>query len=115
MALVAVVGSSQSYSPTSGGKVWPFNNIGTAPIQVVVGNPNRVSITFANPGTQNIFVAPLTTATGASLMPSLGALGGCFPVVSGAMMTLTGEVQVGWQALAPSGLNNPLTVMESNI
>jgi len=115
MALIAGIGSSQTVASASGGKITPFNNIGTAPIQVVAANPQRVSITFANPGLQNIFVAPLVTATGASLMPSLSALGGCFPVISGAMMTLTGEVQVGWQALAASGLANPLTVMETNV
>ena len=115
MPLIAGIGSSQAVASASGGKIWPFNNISTAPIQVVAANQQRVSITFANPGTQTIFVAPLVTANGAPLVPSTGALGGCFPVVSGAMMILTGEVQVGWQALAPSGLNNPLTVMETNV
>jgi len=99
----------------TGGKVWPFNNIGTAPIQVVGRNAYREFITFANPGTQTIFVAPLNDATGAPLMPSLFALGGCFPVLSGAELTITGECQNGWQALAAAGLSNALTVFESNL
>jgi hypothetical protein len=96
-------------------KIWPFNNIGTAPIQVVGTNAYRESITFSNPGTQTVFVAPLIDARGNPIPLSMTALGGSFPVVGSAQLTITGECQVGWQALALSGLSNPFTVYESNL
>jgi hypothetical protein len=96
-------------------KVWPFNNISTAPIQVVGINAYRESITFSNPGTQTIFVAPLIDARGNPIPLSMSALGGSFPVVGGAQLTISGEVQVGWQALALSGTANPFTVFENNL
>ena len=101
---------------TGGGtKVWPFNNISTAPIEVVGVNAYRESITFSNPGTATVFVGPLTDGNGKPFTPSMSALGGTFPVVGGAQLTITGECQVGWQALALSGLSNPFTVYESNL
>jgi hypothetical protein len=99
--------------PTSGGKVWPFNNISTSPQQVVAANPPRATITFVNPGTVTIYVAQTVDAQGNALVPSLSALGGCFPVGAGLSLQLSGEVQMAWQALAASGTTNPLTVMES--
>jgi hypothetical protein len=115
MTIYTGVGSPGTVSTASGGKITPINNLGTSPIQVVAGNPARQTITFCNPGTIVIYVAPLITLTGATLTPSLAALGGCFPVFPGGLLIITGECQVGWQALAASASNNPLTVMESNL
>lgn len=113
MATPAFVGTP--FGPTSGGKVTAINTLGTSPIQVVGANPQRGGITFANPGSVLAYVAPLTNASGQSLVPSLAALGGCFPVGAGGIITLTGECQGGWQAFSASGSNNPLTVSESNV
>jgi hypothetical protein len=99
----------------SGTKVWPFNNISTSPTEVVGVNAYRESITFSNPGTATVFVGPLTDANGNRINLSMSALGGSFPVVGAAQLTIVGECQVGWQALALSGTTNPFTVYESNL
>jgi hypothetical protein len=57
----------------------------------------------------------LTNANGNRINLTMSALGGTFPVFGGAQLTIVGECQVGWQALALSGLNNPFTVYESNL
>ena len=108
-------GGAQVIGPASGGKVTPINNLGTTAIQVIGQNVNRATITFANPGTVTVYVAPLTNAQGASFTPSLASLGGTFPVFAGGFLTLTGECQTGYQAFAASGANNPFTVSESNV
>lgn len=115
MPLIAGIGSSQSVGPTSGGKVTPINSLGTTMAQVVGGNPARVSITFHNPGTISVYVAPTVNAQGAPFTPMGGALGGAFLILSGGLLTLTGEVQTPWQAMAASGSNQPLTITESNV
>lgn len=113
--IVSGLGGSNTISAASGGKVTPINTLSTAPAQVIGGNPARQSITFMNPGTVTIYVAPAITATGATLTPSLGALGGCFAIVALGMITITGECQTAWQAFSASGVSQPLTVMESNV
>jgi hypothetical protein len=114
MSTIRIV-AQPGWGTGSGTKVWPFNNIGTAPTQVVGPNAYRESITFSNPGTATVFVGPLTDANGKPFTPSMSALGGTFPVVGGAQLTIVGECQVGWQALALSGTTNPFTVYESNL
>lgn len=109
------VGGSNVTSGASGGKVSAVNNLGTAPIQVVAANPSRQSLTFANPGTVTVYVSPSVTGSGAALTPSLAALGGTFPLFAGGLLVISGECQTAWQALAASGVNNPLTVMDSNL
>ncbi len=119
MGIVSGPGASPSVGPTNGGKVYAFNNLGTAPAQVAAANQSRVSITFHNPGTVDIFIAPALVLSGGSsvaLVPSTSALGGCFRVyANGGQLTITGECQGAWQAFSASASNNPLTVMESNI
>lgn len=115
MSIIGGVGASQTVGPASGGKVTPINNLGTSPTQIIGGNPSRVSITFHAPGAIDIYVAPLVTATGATLIPSLGSLGGTFHIFAGASLTIGGECQTGWQAFAASSSNQPLTVSESNV
>jgi hypothetical protein len=114
MAQISATGA-QMIIGGNGGKVWPFNNISTSPQQVLAPSPSRASITFHNPGAVDILIAPNVQANGTPLVPSVGALGGCFRVfANGGSLTVTGECQVGWQAFSASASGNPLTVMESN-
>jgi hypothetical protein len=99
----------------TGTKVVAINNLATSSTVLIGANPHRQFIKFANPGTVTVFVAPERDGNGNPLTPSTMALGGTFPVVSGAVLTIYGECQLSWSGLAASGLNNPLTVMESNI
>jgi len=122
-------GSPLAFSAANGGKVYGFNNINaTTPTVVALGNPSRQSITFHNPGTVDVFIAPsfvqnvLGTATAnpsnVALTPSNAALGGCWRVYgNGGVLVITGECQGAWQALAVTGGGTavPLTVMESNV
>ncbi len=116
---------------TSGGKIYAYNNLGTSPEVVAPANVNRASITFHNPGSVNVVVFPVvvqalntapTSANGQpnianqALTPSTAALGGGFMIfANGGQITLTGECQGSWQALATSSTNNPLTVSDSNV
>lgn len=108
------VGSPGTIGPASGGSVFAFNNISTAPTQVIGSDPQRQSISFYNPGTISIYVAPTTVQTNGSdvpLTPSPSALGGCFIVPSGGgSITITGECQKPWQAFSASGSSNSLTI-----
>lgn len=119
--------------PTSGGKVYAFNNLGTSPQLVAPQNNARTQITFDNPGTEDIIVFPsevqayntvpasINTTTGSgsissvALSPTTSALGGGYRIyANGGSRTIYGECQGSWQALAVSGSNNPLTVTDSN-
>lgn len=124
MTIFAGVGSPGSVGPTSGGKVYAYNNLGTTSQVVAQPNQSRQSITFHNPGTVDIIVAPVnvqgnniapTSPTNSALSLTTSALGGGFRVFAGGDRTIVGECQGGWQALSVSGSNNPLTVMESNV
>lgn len=110
-------GSPLTTSSASGGKVWAFNNIGNAaPVQVLAGNPARQTITFHNPGAQDIFVFPQTDANGNAIAASNAALGGTFRIyANGGALIITGECQQAWSAFAASATNNPFTAMESNV
>ena len=55
--LLASGGGSYAVGPTSGGKVYAFNNLTTSPIQVAPANPNRTGINFYNPGAVNVLAA----------------------------------------------------------
>ena len=111
--------------PTSGGKIYAFNNVSTTPEVVAPANVARQSITFHNPGANNIYIAPSIvqalnsvggTITNQNLTPSLGALGGCFVVgAGGGFITLTGECQGAYQAFATTGTTNALTVSDNNV
>ena len=117
---------------TNGGKVYAYNNLGTSPIAVAPANVNRGSMTFHNPGSVNIVVFPLLVQntpgtaptstngqpniTNSSLTPTTTTLGGGLMIyANGGQITITGECQGAWQALATSGSGNPLTVIESNV
>lgn len=122
---IAGVGSPGSVGPTSGGKIYAYNNLGTSPMVVAQANQSRQSITFHNPGTVDVVVFPSqvqglnaapATPSNQTLTPTVSALGGGFRVYgNGGQLTLSGECQGAWQALAVSSSNNPLTVMETNV
>ena len=117
--------------PTSGGKVYAYNNLGASP-EVVAPANQPTQITFHNPGSVNVYVFPSSvqnvpgTSPGSTngqpnlanttLTPSLAALGGGFLIyANGGQITLTGECQGAYQALAYTGSANPLTVSDSNV
>jgi hypothetical protein len=121
--------------PTSGGKVYAFNNLGTSPQVVAPQNTNRTQITFDNPGSVDIIVFPSqvqalnpswtsasslngggTSITNVALTPTTALLGGGYRIYgNGGTRTFSGECQGAWQALAISSTNNPLTVTDSNV
>lgn len=114
-------GSPGANAGASGGKIYSYNavtnanNIGVAP-----ANQQRNSITFHNPGANDILVSPTQSlgnlgASYSTLTPTTAALGGGFRVFAGATLTISGECQQAWQALALVGTTNPFTVMDSNI
>ena len=120
--------------PTSGGKVYAFNNLGTTPEVVAPANSKRTQIAFDNPGTVDIIVFPckaqalnpawtsasnldgITSISSVTLTPTTAALGGGYRIYgNGGSRTIVGECQGAWQALAVSSSNNPLTVTDSNV
>lgn len=118
-------GGYATVGPTSGGKVYAFNNLSSTPQVIAPANPQRASITFHNPGTIDIYVAPsvvqannsipATSITNSTLTPSTSALGGCFKIAAGGgYFSLSGECTGAYQAFSASGTNNPLTVADSN-
>lgn len=119
-SILGGVGASQVFSSASGGKVYAYNTLSTAPVAVAPANPSRTTITFHNPGSNDIFAAPSTVLNSAGsavpLVPTTAALGGCFRVfANGGALVIGGECQTAWQAFAATGVNNPLTVMDSNL
>lgn len=119
MSTISGVGAPGSVGPTSGGKVYAFNNLTTTPGVVAPANQFRQAITFHNPGTVDIFVAPSlvqTSGSNAALTPTTSALGGCFRVyANGGDRTISGECQGAWQAFSASAAGNPLTVIDTNV
>src|SRR5258708_3898300 len=96
-------GSVLAFSSASGGKVYAYNNINAVPQQVAPINPSRQQLTFHNPGTIDILVAPATVLIAGSfapLAPTNTQRGGCFLVyANGGSLTVVGECQTAWQAL----------------
>jgi hypothetical protein len=116
MPIVSIVGGPGTVASASGGKVKGFAALNVTPIVVAPANPQRRRIVFHNPGPQTvIFVAPSIDRDGLPLMPGPTNLGGCFAVFAGGFLTIEGECQTGWQGFAASGINNPFTVMDSNV
>ena len=119
MSIISGVGASPSVGPTSGGKIYAYNNLSTAPAVVAAANQFRISITFHNPGTIDAFIAPAlvqTTGSSVALVPTTAALGGCFRVyANGGSLVFTGECQGAWQAFSASAAGNSLTVVDSNV
>ena len=122
--IIAGVGSPGSVGPTSGGKVYAFNNLTTSPQVVAPVNVARTMITFDNPGTVDIIVFPvyvqalnsIGTISNQPLTPTTAALGGGYRIyANGGSRTFSGECQGSWQALSVSASGNPLTVTDSNV
>lgn len=115
-------GGALAYNGASGGKVYGYNNISESGlVQVAAANPSRIKLTFHNPGTNDIFVAPVviqTTGTNVAFSPSNAALGGCIRVyANGGQFIIEGECQGAYQAFAVTGAGttNPLTVIDTNV
>jgi hypothetical protein len=108
-----VAGGALASATGNGGKIWPIT-LGTTAAPIIAVNGQRQSIMFNNVGAATAYVAPVTTATGAPLTPSLSALAGCIQIVAGATFVLFGECQCAWQGFAASS-GNPLTILESNV
>lgn len=120
MSIIVGVGAPGTVGPASGGKVYAYNNLNTTPETVAPANPTRKQITFHNPGTVDVMIAPATVVasngTSTPLAPTTSALGGCFRVyANGGTLVISGECQTPWQAFAVSSSGNPLTVMDSNV
>jgi hypothetical protein len=122
MSIITNPGAPGANSSASGGKIYAYNAVTTANnIPVAPANPQRNSITFHNPGANDILISPTTSlgnlgSSQSTLTPTTAALGGGFRVfANGGSLTITGECQQAWQALALVGATNPLTVMDSNI
>jgi hypothetical protein len=105
-------GGARTANTASGGKLTPAV-VGTVGAQVVGRNGERQKISFHNVGTTNIYVYPMTTATGGANNPSVAAPAGSFLVLPGAQYAFDGECQVAWGAIGAAATNF-LTVMESN-
>lgn len=117
-----IVGGPGAIGGASGGKFLSFNFVGIVASIILGQNPARRRVTFHNPGTRDLYVGPLfvlnhDTGLQETNTFSLSGLGGSFLVVAnGGTLTFDGgEIQGAWQALATSGADNPLTVMDSNI
>lgn len=117
MTTFSSVGSPGTVGGASGGYNFALNNITTTPTQVLNQDPQRRSITWHNPGTIPIYVAQTVvqnSGTDVPLTPSPSALGGCWLVPpNGGILTFDGECQKPWQAFAPMGTTNPLTIKVS--
>lgn len=118
MTILSGVGSSGSVGPTSGGKTYAYNNLGTASQLAAPANPSRVKVTFHNPGTVDVFICPAfiqNTGSNVALAATTAALGGTFRVyANGGDRVIEGECQGQWNAFAASGASNPLTVIDTN-
>ncbi len=126
MTIFTGVGAPGTVSSASGGKVYGYNNISTTPREVAPANPARQKISFHNPGTIDIYIAPAvvqnvlgtspSVPSNVTLVPTTSALGGCRTVyANGGTLDITGECQGAWQALSASASTNPLTVTDSNV
>src|SRR6267154_4342229 len=96
MGITTTPGAPGANASASGGKLYAYNAITNASNTAIApANPQRNSITFHNPGANDILVSPTTTlgSLGASqiaLVPTTAALGGGRRVFSkGTSMTLT--------------------------
>jgi hypothetical protein len=120
MSIITGVGSPGTVSSASGGYTYAYNNIGSSASEIILPtDPARKQITFHNPGTIDIFVAPLTAQnTGSDVGLTVGPtqLGGSFLVfANGGTLIITGECQKQWQAFSRTGSNNPLTITVTHV
>ena len=101
--------------PNVGGITTALNNIGTGG-QVIGPDQARKSITFINPNVvtnTNLLVYQTTDASGNALAPTFASPGGGIPVLPGALITITGDCQGAWGAVAQSGTTRSLTILSS--
>jgi hypothetical protein len=125
MVATSGAGGSQAIGPTSGGKVYAFNNIGAQGLIVAPKNTRRTAISFHNPGPNVVYIFPQfvqavdSVTAGLSdvaLVPDANTLGGCIPIFgNGGGFTITGECAGPYKAFAPTGSTNPLTVIDTNV
>jgi hypothetical protein len=117
----AIISLTQSFNnfvnktPVFTGNITAVNNLTAASgfIQVIGSNAKRNLISFHNPGTILVYVTPSQWSGGVTSTPSLSALGGTFEVVPGDWITIAGDVTSSWLGCPASGVNQPLTVMDS--
>lgn len=87
-------------------------SLGTGSTQVLASNPQTQKVTFANPGSQTIYVCQATDANGAAL--TAGPNPGNWPIFPGGILTFTGNGAAGaWLAAAATGSGNPFTAAAS--
>jgi hypothetical protein len=117
VTVFTIPGGPGAAQGANGGKVTGFSTLGNVtPVVVAAANPQRVSITFHNPGTNDVLVYPTTNASGGTLAPTVASPGGAFRVFgNGGSLTVTGECQQQWAALNVTTTGQPLTVMESQV
>jgi hypothetical protein len=111
--IISGVGSPGTVSTATGSKITAAT-VGTVGAQVVALNAARVSISFHNPGSGNVFVYPVTNAAGAPNNPSNASPAGAFLVMPGAQLTISGECQLAFGAFAANA-GSQLTIMQSNL
>lgn len=115
-------GGSGAFGPTSGGKLYAYNNLdATTPREVAPANSSRQRLTFHNPhASQNMLVYPqykLNTGANVANAPTIAAPGGGFLIYgNGGSLTFEGgEIQGAWYALmASASADGPCTVLDSN-
>lgn len=87
-------------------------SLGTGSTPVLAADPQRQKVTFANPGSQIIYVCQAIDAAGNAL--SAGPNPGNWPVFPGGILPFTGNgVGGAWLAAAAANSGNPFTVAAS--
>lgn len=98
---------AQNYSvPLTSPVVTAITTLGTSSLAVIGANPTRKKLTFHNPNVIsniNIFVCP-------SSIPAVVAGGGSICIFPGWSVDIEGNC--GFNAIAQSGANNGLTILE---
>jgi hypothetical protein len=117
MSIQTTVGSPGAIGGAGGAQNYAYD-LTTTPQVVLLPDPQRVSITFHNPGAVDIFIAPTNIQNSGSdvvLAPTTSDFKGCWRLfANGGSLTINGECQKRWQAFCASG-TNPLTIIASRI
>jgi hypothetical protein len=83
--------------------------VGTVSAQAIGANTNRRGLRFYNPGTVEIYICPANqVAVAGQGIPILPGGGPVDFVGDGKLVNYNS----GWNAIAASGANNPLTILE---
>lgn len=101
--------------PRTGGYITPVNNLSSgAWVQVTPANSSRNCLTFHNPGTEIVYVAPTIQGSSQGAFSPSGQtyLGGTWMLVPGDSITFSGTCQQAWQATVAAGSSQPLTVFQ---